>query len=110
MKVTKLIRSFRILDLTKYEVGNAARYDKKLENVALLMSLWEEIFSSTGEESITSLAEVQKIAKEHSITFYDASYIQVATHLGSKLVTLDREILGKFKRQAINLDEFEKSL
>ena len=67
----------------------------------------EKILDAAGEERITSLAEVQKIAKDNSITFYDASYFQVAEHLGSKLVTMDLEILEKFKKQSIGLDEFE---
>ena len=107
--IAKMLPRLRVLDPTKYEVGNAARYDKKLQSVLSLMEEWEEILDDAGEESITSLAEVQKIAKEHSITFYDAAYVQVATHLGSKLVTMDLEILDKFKGQAINLDEFANS-
>lgn len=108
--LAKLLPKLCVLDLTKYEVGNAARYDKKMQSLESIMDDWGEILDNASEESITSLSEVQKIAKEHSITFYDAAYVQVAMHLGSKLVTMDREILEKFENQAIDLNEFEVNL
>ncbi|MCL5068889.1 MAG: type II toxin-antitoxin system VapC family toxin [Thaumarchaeota archaeon] len=109
-RLIRLLPKIRVLDLTKYEVGNAARYDRKLTSAASLMEEWEVILNSAGQEPITNLAEVQKIAKQHSITFYDAAYVQVASHLRSKLVTMDREILEKFHGQAISLDELERHL
>ncbi|MHB8565507.1 MAG: type II toxin-antitoxin system VapC family toxin [Nitrososphaerales archaeon] len=106
----KLLSRFRVLDLTKYELGSAARYDRKLEDDPAFMERWKDIFDSIGEGSITSLAEVQRLATENSITFYDAAYVQVAIHLGSKLITMDREILEKFESHVIDLDSFEKEI
>ncbi len=103
-----LLRKIRVLDLTKYEIGNAARYDKNLPNAARMMELWAEIFASLEEERPVKLAEVQRLATKHSITFYDAAYVQTAINLGTKLITMDREILRKFNGQTITLNEFEK--
>ena len=106
----KLLPRLRVLDLTKYEIGNAARFDTKIENAASVMGLWEEILRSMGEKRITSLVNVEKIAVQNSITFYDAAYLDAAMNLRSKVVTMDHEILKKFKDNTIDLDSFEPQL
>jgi len=103
----QLLHRIRVLDLTKYEIGNAARYDRNLQSATKMMELWGELLDSIGEERITSLTEVQKIAVKHSITFYDAAYVQVAITFGTKLVTMDKEILQKFSDKSISLKDFE---
>ena len=100
--MSRLLPELTILDLTKYEIGNAARFDRKVKDAPHLMELWKEVLSSMREVQITDLQAVQKIALENKITFYDAAYIQVALELKSKLVTCDREILDKFRN--ITLD------
>jgi predicted nucleic acid-binding protein len=102
-----LLRRIRVLDLTKYEIGNAARYDKNLQSVPKMMELWGEVLESIEEVRITSLAEVQKIAVKQGITFYDAAYVHASMSLGTKLITNDREILQKFPGQSINLLDYE---
>ncbi len=103
----KLLPRIRVIDLTKYEIGNAARYDKNLQHATKVMELWEEILDSIEEEKISNLAEVQKIATKQSITFYDAAYVYAAMSLRTKLITMDREILQKFGEHSITLHDFE---
>lgn len=105
--IARLLNQVRVLDLTKYEIGNAARYDKTLQNATKAMELWGELLESIEEEQISSLAEVQKIAMKQSITFYDAAYVHVAMTLGMKLVTMDKEMLQKFGELSMGLNDFE---
>ncbi len=103
--LAKIIPELAILDLTKYEIGNAARFDRKVKDPSHLMELWKEVLGSMKEQKIEDLRAVQKIALDHNITFYDAAYVEAALESESKLVTADGEILRKFR--SVTLDPGE---
>ena len=107
--LARLLPELTIIDLTKYEIGNAARFDRKIKDAYHLTELWKEVLSSMREVQITDLAAVQKVALEHGITFYDAAYIHAALESKSKLVTADGEILQKFRNVALDPKEVTSS-
>jgi len=99
-----------ILDLTKYEIGNAVRYDRSVKDPIKLVGYWEELLSEIREETIDDMKSVQGIALEKNLTFYDAAYVHMAVRSESKLVTSDSGILQKCKNTVLDLDGFKKEI
>ena len=113
-KAASLLTKLAILDLTKYELGNALWRENKLgllENWENTIVLWSKIMEEmpTYSIDIQHLRDVEKIAVERDLTFYDASYIYMAEARNLKLVTEDEELLNKCKN-SLTLNEFLKSL
>jgi len=82
---------------------------RKAEQIAKIL----EIIKLENIESAEEFKEVMKLAAELKLTFYDASYLQVAKRMGIPLVTEDKELLEKAKNvsvKALNVDEFLKTL
>ncbi len=80
-----------------YEVGNSIWKNKQLsvEDASEAISLLLDLDLNLVEPSAIDLRRVMEIARERSITFYDALYIQVAEKYGVKLVTADSEQIEK---------------
>ena len=89
-----------VLDLTLYEVGNAALVSWRR---GLLRSYTEFMKSATkavrilevirlGPEDLEGIA---RVAEETELTYYDSAYVYAARRLGLVLVTEDTEILRK---------------
>ncbi len=91
------------LDLTFYEAGNAVWKTARLRDemdaegceraVELLGKLGDEMVVHTFDQ--VSLGGVMGIAVEDDLTFYDASYVEVAEAESLRLVTLDNELYQK---------------
>jgi len=63
---------------------------------------WQRLLKFFDVIVIDSMIEVQRIAMEKGLTFYDASYIYTAEKCNLKLVTEDTELL-KSSKNAVNL-------
>lgn len=85
-----------VLDLTRYELGNAlvrGRIGASPEQIAKVLSALGEICV----EVMPDLAELDRaaaLAREHDLSFYDASYAAVAQSRDAVLVTADGALLG----------------
>lgn len=83
-----------------YEVGNSIWKNKALadgdsvEAIRHLIDLEIELIQLDQEEMA---AAAMKIAREHSITFYDATYVALADHFDATLVSANDEILSKIE-------------
>ena len=100
-KASTLLEGELILDLTKYEVGNAIwkiyklieKTDKStaLEAVTQayhMIALMEVI----KVEDVEALASTMEIAFDEGLSFYDSAYLQSAKKLGLTLVTEDKRL------------------
>jgi len=113
-KAASLLTKLAILDLTKYELGNAIWKEYKLgllKNRENPIVLWSKIMEemSTYRVKTQHLRDLEKIAVERDLTFYDASYIYMAETRNLKLITEDEELLSKCEN-SLSLNEFLKSL
>ena len=113
-KALSVLLRATILDLTKYELGDALWREHKrglIEEWEKLIKSWSEIIAELPQQSIEheSLKEVEGIAVERDLTFYDSSYVYMAEKLNIKLVTEDEDVLRKC-RNAISLNEFLKEI
>jgi predicted nucleic acid-binding protein len=89
-----------ILDLTKYEVGNALWKEHTLHGsmeegeFREFLSLFGRIVPRTRVLSVEAqeLPEVADVAAKERITFYDASYVAVAKKRNLTLLTEDAEL------------------
>lgn len=105
-----LLTRLAVLDLTKYELGNVIWKEYKLgllDEWKSCVVYWSKIIEEMPSYSIESqnLVQVEGIAVERNLTFYDASYVYVSETYNLKLVTLDEDLLNKCKN-SISLDEF----
>ncbi len=100
-KASTLLEGEHILDLTKYEIGNAIwkitklieKTDKSTAIDALaqayhLMALMEVIKIEDVEAHIGTM----EIAFDEGLNFYDSAYLQSAKKLGLTLVTEDKRL------------------
>ncbi|MEM3608110.1 MAG: type II toxin-antitoxin system VapC family toxin [Candidatus Bathyarchaeia archaeon] len=109
-RASSLLTELMILDLTKYELGNILWKEHRrglLEDWEDAVEQWSKIIEEMPMHSIDPkcLRDVERIAVERDITFYDASYIYVAETRKLKLITGDRDLLGKCGN-SMPLDEF----
>ena len=103
-----------ILDLTLYEVGNAALVAWRrglLDDYDRFLSLLSELASllTVLKLSAEDLKDVGVTARETGLTFYDAAYVYAARKHGLILVTEDKEILGKAPDVARSLKSIAQS-
>lgn len=99
-----------ILDLTLYEIGNAAlvswrrkllrSYTEFMKAATKAMRLLEIIRLGPGD-----LEGIARVAEETGLTYYDAAYVYTARRRGLTLVTEDTEILGNARDVAKTLEE-----
>jgi len=113
-QVYDLTAHIAILDLTKYEIGNALWIETRrniIKNWRTLAEAWTKVIKKFKELTIEDLAEVEKIAVKFGLTFYDAAYIATAHRNKLILVSQDREMLnkaGEIDVGTLSLDEFIK--
>jgi predicted nucleic acid-binding protein len=100
-----------ILDLTRYELGNALWKEcalKKLINPeeaadrAGDMAKMLEILNVEEIASIKDFRQVMELAVKLRLTFYDASYLYMAKSKGLTFVTEDRELYRKAGEAMLN--------
>jgi predicted nucleic acid-binding protein len=110
------------LNLAYYEIGNVIWKECTLEGsiepleainrfreVAQIL----EIMKIEEIKSDEELGEIMKIAIEQKLTFYDASYLQVAKNKRCTLVTGDGKLLERSENmgvKAITVNKFLKSV
>jgi predicted nucleic acid-binding protein len=99
-----------ILDLTKYEIGNVIRFDKKISDRKILAKYWNKILKSIRAFSISNFEETEELATENKLTFYDAAYIELARELKINLITEDKEVLNSFPGLALSISRVQKDL
>ena len=98
--VVEIIDASAIIDLTKYEIGNALWVEWRrglIENPKRTMRGWMKLLSFIREIQLDKgeLDEVEDLALELSLPFYDASYIYIAKRMGLTLLTDDVEMRDK---------------
>jgi predicted nucleic acid-binding protein len=95
-----ILKESFVLDLGKYEVGNALWKEHTLRHT-LTEDEFHEFFrlltsvilqSKILRVEAQNLPDVAKIAAKEKITFYDASYVQVATSQKLVLITEDARL------------------
>jgi predicted nucleic acid-binding protein len=99
-KTLRLLSENCILDLTKYEVGNALWKEHILhrtigaDEFRELLGLLRTIILRTKVLSVDAraLPDVAEVAEKERITFYDASYITIAKVQKLTLVTEDTHL------------------
>lgn len=90
----------------------------EIRNVLLIA---ERLKRSAPEESASSLrrisklriveeldrndAEILRLARKHRLTFYDASYLELAFNMNLPLATLDSDLLRAAKAESVTLLE-----
>ena len=85
-----------VLDLTKYEVGNAllrGRARASPATVAEVVAALDEICPAVTPLAADLRLTVQ-LAAQHGLTVYDAAYAAVAQGRGGVLATHDQQLLG----------------
>jgi len=91
-----LTRSRRLLapPLLRYEVANAAaqKCARRPEEAPLVREAFVRSLSIPVRKVEPSWPAVLEIAREHRLSAYDASYLQVAQALGVPLATLDERL------------------
>jgi len=94
--------------LLEYEVLNALRYSgvysvEELEKIGLALNKYGleayELSDKVKEETV-------RLALSKDITIYDASYLALAMHLGTKLYTADNELIEKFPDTAVHIENY----
>lgn len=108
-----LLPRLMILDLTKYELGNIIWKEYRLGHVKNWEKPVEQLSKIIGELPAYSidaenLKEVEKIAVERDVSFYDASYVYTAETQNLKLITEDEDLLKKC-RNSVTLEKFLKT-
>lgn len=96
----RLLSENSILDLTKYEVGNALWKEHRLHNaigekeVQEFLDLLRNVLPRTKILTVgpKDLSEVSRIAITERTSFYDASYVMVARSQKLTLVTEDAQL------------------
>jgi predicted nucleic acid-binding protein len=92
-----------------YEVINALRFSgvfKESDLVVAAKSLSKYRFGIWRPRG--RLLELSAaLSLKEDLTIYDACYIALAQRMSSKVITEDRELLHKFPKNAVALDEIE---
>jgi len=107
-KALRILAENCILDLTKYEIGNALWKEQMLhgaigeEELSEFLDLLRSVVLRTKILTVDAerLSEVAGVAARERITFYDASYITVAKIHSLTLVSEDRELVKAASKHA----------
>ena len=87
--------SLSVLDLTRYEVGNAflhGRTKATAQQSARILDALARV-CPVIVPTAADLQDAARIAERHRLTMYDASYAAVARSRGAELATLDKALL-----------------
>lgn len=102
-----------ILKLTLYEVGNAiwkeSYIHKRIDEPLELSNLLYNIIKKFNIIDDLPLRDVLEIGLKYGLTYYDSSYVFASIRYKLKLVTNDREILGKYEG-SLSFEKFLKIL
>jgi len=98
-------------DLLVYEVANALTshpgltVDEIKEDIDALLMLDIDLIQPTGEY----VSSIAKDARRHQVSAYDSSYLALAEATSSTLVTADKKLHDKARRNGIvlMLDEYD---
>ena len=87
--------SLSVLDLTRYEVGNALLRGRASASPAQVADVLDALADICPEvaPSAADLRVAAHLADEHGLTLYDAAYAAVARSHGAELATMDRALL-----------------
>ena len=78
----------------------------KLLSQAAAEPLYRSLFERLEDnEQDPPSSAVFALTSRHHVSAYDATYITLAELFGVRCVTEDRELLSKFPRRAVSLDE-----
>lgn len=92
--------TIHVPDLLVYEFGNVLRSRGKLklnnaqEAIQALWDLGLDIVPTDPQLCQTAM----KLAYERNLTFHDASFLALANHLGTNLITADESLFKKISR------------
>jgi predicted nucleic acid-binding protein len=88
--------ALRTTTLAEYEIGNILVRGAGWTAVQLseALSLLREICGEPVSLLTGDHRRVADVAREHSLTFYDASYVAIAARTGRRLLSADRDLLA----------------
>jgi len=94
-RLYEVAKESAVLDLAKYEVGNAVLKESEVKGMDWnrMTSAWQRLLKFFTVITIDNMVEIQRIAVEKGLTFYDASYLHTAEKRNLKLVTEDSDLL-----------------
>ena len=86
-------------DLLFYELGNILRFKETLVSKDALTILGETFALALQIHSIDLLLaeDAFRFAREHDITFYDASFVALSYLLQASFITADKKLFAKVK-------------
>lgn len=86
-------------DLLFYELGNILRFKETLVSRDALTILRETFALALQIHPIDFLLaeETFRLAREHDITFYDASFVALSHLLDASFITADKKLFAKVK-------------
>lgn len=86
-------------DLLFYELGNILRFKETLVSKDALTILRETFALALQIHPIDLLLaeETFRLAREHDITFYDASFVALSYLLQASFITADKKLFSKLK-------------
>ena len=96
---------FALPELLYYEIGNVMLNKCKkyiFDTIAARESL---SFLSFAHKKEVDFIKVFDLAQKHNLTFYDASYLQLAIDLKVPLATYDQQLIDAAKAEKVKLVE-----
>ncbi|OGP89569.1 MAG: hypothetical protein A2157_16925 [Deltaproteobacteria bacterium RBG_16_47_11] len=86
-------------DLLFYEMGNILRFKETVVSKGALTILRETFALALQTHPIDLLLaeETFRLAREHDITFYDASFVALSHLLDASFITADKKLFAKVK-------------
>lgn len=116
-KAPDILEGEYILDLTKYEVGNAVWKLNKLidtTDASTAIEAIEQVHNLTALMEVTGIEgeeetrDTMKIAYETGLSFYDSAYLSTACARDLKLVTEDGSLVKRAKELGLDCLSAEK--
>ena len=94
-----------MLDLTKYELGNAVSKKQTKDNKDAMLQLFNRCMQVTENMHVIDMRGLEHhmavMAASTKLTFYDSAYVVVAERGGLVLVTDDAEMSDVARRRGI---------
>lgn len=86
----------RTTSLAIYEVGNILTRHSRLEAVQIgaALGLLEDICGDPIDLTAEDRHSAAALAREHTLTFYDASYVAISLRTGRRLLSADKDLLA----------------
>lgn len=96
---------FAFPNLLHYEIGNVM-LNKCKKNIFESASAKESLsFLNFAHEMPVDFTKVFDLAQKHALTFYNASYLQLAIDLKLPLATYDQQLINVAKAEKVKLVE-----